>query len=243
MNAAGVPLISFIVPAHNEEFELPDTLASIDVAARGVGERYEIVVADDASTDSTATVATQFGAHVVGLNRRQIAAARNAGARAARGDIFVFVDADTRITSALLRAVRGAIDAGYVGGGARMKFDERAPGWTAIVLPVFSAIYFGLMRFAAGGFVFATREAFAAVGGFDEAYFAGEEIFFSRAMRRIGRFTILREPAVTSARKLRLFSGRRLFRDTIFLLVAGMFAVRSRRYLGLWYGGARESRS
>ena len=49
-------MISFVVPAHNEEHHLPATLAAVHAAAAAVGEPYEAIVVDDASTDATATV-------------------------------------------------------------------------------------------------------------------------------------------------------------------------------------------
>jgi len=99
-------VISFVVPAYNEELELRPTIAAIRNAA--VGCDYEIIVVDDASTDQTAAIASQLGSKLVSIDRRQIAAARNAGARAARGDILFFVDADTRINE---KHVSGAIAA------------------------------------------------------------------------------------------------------------------------------------
>ena len=71
-------MISFIVPAHNEESCLPRTLQAIHDAARVTGQPYEIIVVDDASTDATAEVARQHNATVVPVNHRQIAATRNA---------------------------------------------------------------------------------------------------------------------------------------------------------------------
>src|SRR5207244_11998976 len=119
-------MLSFVIQAYNEELELPSTIASIRAAAQdrsgrgriGRGEQYEIVVVDDASTDATARVAQEAGAKVVSINRRQIAAARNAGARHAQGDTLLFVDADTRINEKHLIGVVAALDAGYDGGGA-----------------------------------------------------------------------------------------------------------------------------
>ena len=55
-------MISFIIPAYNEELELSSTIASIRVAASGVTQPYEIIVVDDASTDATAELAAQAGA-------------------------------------------------------------------------------------------------------------------------------------------------------------------------------------
>jgi len=74
-------VISFIVPAYNEEQLIGATLRTLDGAAREVGEPYEIVVVDDASTDRTAAVATEHAARVVPVRNRHIAATRKAGAR------------------------------------------------------------------------------------------------------------------------------------------------------------------
>ena len=84
-------MLSFIVPAHNEEFELSSTLAAIHAAASEAAELYEIVVVDDASTDATPEIAARAGAKVIRIIRRQIAAARNAGARASNGEYLLFV--------------------------------------------------------------------------------------------------------------------------------------------------------
>jgi len=62
-----------------------------------VGQPYEIIVVDDASTDATADVARRHNAVVLPVNHRQIAATRNSGARAAHGGRFFFVDADTTV--------------------------------------------------------------------------------------------------------------------------------------------------
>ena len=58
-------MLSFIVPAYNEELELPSTLSAIHAAAAANEERYEIIVVDDASTDATAQMAASAGAVVV----------------------------------------------------------------------------------------------------------------------------------------------------------------------------------
>jgi len=97
-------MISFIVPAYNEERLLGHTLASIHAAAHVLSRPYEIVVVDDASTDSTVAIARQGGARVVSVRLRQIAGTRNAGARAARGSILIFVDADTLVPGRTLAA-------------------------------------------------------------------------------------------------------------------------------------------
>jgi len=101
-------------------------------------------------------------------------------------------------------------------------------------LPVYRAL--GL---AAGCFLFCTRQAFDAVGGFDERLFAAEEAVLSRALRRQGRFVLLRAAVVTSGRKLRAHSGREILGTLLRLAFTGPRAFRQRDGLELWYGQRR----
>src|SRR4029434_3586026 len=100
-----------------------DTLTAIREAASGAAQPYEIIVVDDASTDATPEIASKAGAKVIPINRRQIAAARNAGARAAQGEYLFFIDADTRINRAHVIEGIAALEAGNAGGGARVAMD------------------------------------------------------------------------------------------------------------------------
>ena len=234
-------MISFIVPAHNEEFELSSTLAAIHGAASIAAQRYEIVVVDDASTDATPEIAAQGGAKVIRISRRQIAAARNAGARAAQGEYLFFVDADTRINALHITQAIAALEGGYAGGSARVAIDGVVPLWGRVLLRAFSVLYFGL-NLGAGAFLFTTRRNFEATGGFDEQYFVGEEVYFSLALKNLGRFKVLREPIVTSGRKLRMYPARQFLRDFFGVVVAGPRGARSRAKLRLWYDGKREKR-
>jgi len=241
-------VISFVVPAYNEELELPATIAAIraagqDRSANGRirrGEQHEIVVVDYASTDHTAAVARNAGAKVVLINRRQIAAARNAGALASNGEILFFVDADTHINEKHVSGAIAALKQGYAGGGARIAVGGTIPLWSRILIKAFSAIYFGL-NFAAGAFLFTTRKNFEQIGGFDETLFIGEELYFSLALRRLGKFKILREPVVTSGRKLRLYSAREILGNSFRVILCGPPAARSRKGLQIWYDGKRET--
>jgi glycosyltransferase involved in cell wall biosynthesis len=235
-------MISFVVPAYNEELELPATLAALRFAAEKAGQEHEIIVVDDASTDATAELARKSGARIISIDRRHIAAARNAGAREARGQVLFFVDADTRINAEHITGALTALRDGYVGGGARVTMDGEIPRWSRISIRLFTAIYFGV-NLAAGAFLFTSRQNFEAAGGFDEQFFVGEEVYFSFALRRLGRFKILREPIVTSGRKLRMHSAGYILWKTLGIVFGGPNVARSRRKLDLWYDGKREGKS
>lgn len=234
-------MLSFIVPAYNEEVMLGGTLRVLATSARGLGEPFELIVVDDASTDATPEIARAHGATVVRVDRHQIAAVRNAGARAARGDLLVFVDADTLVPPATLERMLAAVRQGAVGGGARVRLDAHGfPRW-ARALSVFTCWLVYRLRIAGGCFIFATRAAFDAAGGFDERYFASEEIHFGQALKRIGRFVLIAAPVTSSGRKLRLFSGWQLLRHALRFMVQGWPALRRREGLEFWYDGRRES--
>jgi glycosyltransferase involved in cell wall biosynthesis len=232
-------MISFVVPAHDEERLLGSTIVAIHAAARELGEPYELIVVDDASTDGTAGVARANGARVIRVDFRQIGRSRNAGANAATGRTLVFVDADTVVPAATLKATIAVMREGAVGGGATVDFDGRLPLWAWVMLPIVRG---GLRfhRLAAGCYLFCSRDAFDASGGFDERLFAAEELAFSRALGRHGRVVILRERVTTSGRKLRSHSGWEVLRLCGALARQGTALVRNRDRLSIWYGDRRD---
>src|SRR5947199_2602828 len=234
----GKSMISFIVPAYNEEHELAASLSAIRTAAEDATQPYEIIVVDDASTDATPKIASDAGAKVIAIDRRQIAASRNAGARAAQGEHLFFIDADTRINRAHVSGGIAALEGGYAGGSARVAMDGFIPIWGRMLLRGFSSVYFGL-NLGAGAFLFTTRRNFDVVGGFDEQYFAGEEVYFSLELKKLGDFKVLREPVVTSGRKLRMYPAKHFLRKFFGVIVRGPRGVRSRAKLSLWYNGKR----
>jgi glycosyltransferase involved in cell wall biosynthesis len=233
-------VLSLIIPAHNEEAILGRTLAILRDSAVALGEPYELIVVDDASTDRTAEVARAHGASVVRIDRRQIAASRNAGAAASRGEVLVFIDADTHVSAGTLRGALAAVRSGAVGGGARLRADASTPFWLA-KLTILVVLFIRATRWAAGCFIFARRDVFDAVGGFDERYFVTEEWVLSRALKRRGRVVIVAEPVVTSGRKGRLYSPWRHLALAWYLLRGGRRVLQRREGLEVWYDGRRET--
>jgi glycosyltransferase involved in cell wall biosynthesis len=232
-------MLSFVIPAHNEEAVIGDTLRTLRSSAESVGEPFEVIVVDDASTDRTAEVARSFGAAVVSVNLRKISAVRNAGAKTARGDLFIFVDADTLVPAATVAASLAAVRRGAVGGGAWVRLDEDVPRWARALTALVVGVFFRL-RLAGGCYLFARRDAFEAVGGFDEEYFASEEVHLSRALKTKGPFVIVPDAVTTSGRKFRLFKPRHFLSLAAVMLRGGRGALKRRDTLDMWYGGRRE---
>jgi glycosyltransferase involved in cell wall biosynthesis len=232
-------MISFIVPAYNEERLLGATLAALHAAGGAVGEPYELVVVDDASTDATSLIAQRHGARLVRVAHRQIAATRNSGACAANGELFIFVDGDTIVNEAVVRAAVEVMRDGAAGGGAAVEFDGAVPLYARLLLPVLVRV-FRAADLAAGCFLFCTRSAFVAVGGFDETFFGAEELVISRALKRHGKFVILQQAVTTSGRKLRTHSVREMLMVMGRVALRGPSAVKQRRGMELWYAERRE---
>lgn len=232
-------LLSFVIPAYNEEAVLEQTLSTLLASVEAIGAPYEVIVVDDASTDRTAEIARSFGVGVVSINLRKISAVRNAGARAAQGEMLIFVDADTLVSPEALASAVEAFQQGAVGGGARVQMDKDVPFWALLLMAAASGAL-SRLRLAAGCFLFARRDTFYAVGGFDEDYYASEEIHLSRALKKKGRFVIISDVVITSGRKVRLLSPRQLLWQMATLVGGGRAALKRRDGLELWYGGQRE---
>jgi glycosyltransferase involved in cell wall biosynthesis len=236
----GEPSLSVVIPAYNEEEELPSTLRALHRAFEEDGiAGAEVIVVDNNSSDRTAEVARAHGARTVFEPVNQIARARNAGAREARSPFLVFVDADTRIPPGLLTQVVEGLGKNLGGGGARIEFDTALP-------PSMTRLhrYWDWLSqrnsWAAGSFLFARRPLFERAGGFCEKVYAGEEIVLSRALRRHARregldFCILKSPAVlTSARKFHWYGPAQTLLYVSFLSLFPL-ALRSRRLCAYWY--------
>ena len=235
---------SIVIPAYNEAEYLPDTLDSVRSASAAVfpDGGCEIIVVDNNSTDETARIAAEHGAgvRVVFEPVNQISRARNTGARSAAGRFLLFLDADTRLSAPLFeRALSHLRSHQCVGGGVVVALDRPltpVAQWTVNTWNRLSQ----RQGLAAGCFIYCLREAWDAVGGFSERVYAGEEIWFSRRLRRWGRgrglgFRIIADiPIRTSGRKVEWFTTAQVARRAIPLLLCP-WLTRSKRFCDLWY--------
>lgn len=195
--------ISVIIPALNEARELPETIARISGAA-------EIIVADGGSDDGTREMK---GVTVVEAPRGR-ASQMNAGARAATGDIFLFVHADTWLQAGALDALQKAMADPHVVGGA----FQRSFRTKSIFLKATCAL--ATIRNRTIGWhlgdqaIFCRAEIFRELGGFTPMR-AFEDVDFSRRMARKGRLVTLRPPVLTSARRFEEGAVKRTAKDLI----------------------------
>ena len=181
------PRFSLIIPAHNEAQFLPSLLDSVEEAKRRYGGAgaIEVVVVDNASTDSTAEIALKRGCRLVRERKRVIAAVRNRGAAEARGELLAFTDADATVHPELFNAIDGALATGrYVAGATGVRLERVSPGIAAAYMILVPMVWVTGMD---TGVVFCRREDFLAVGGYNEELLFGEDVQFLLAMRRLGK--------------------------------------------------------
>jgi glycosyltransferase involved in cell wall biosynthesis len=232
---------SVIIPAYNEEKLLGETLVALTSAMREFSDfKGEIIVVDNNSTDKTAEIAQEHGAKVVFESVNQISRARNAGGNAAASPFLIFLDADTLISAELLgKAVDNMRSGKICGGGTLIKFDSEIPSYGNFLLKTFTWLSLKF-KMAAGCFVYSLKNAFDETGGFSRNVYAGEELLFSRNIRRWGKrhsmdFVIIEGPGIkTSSRKLEWHSPWKILWFTLFI---GLFpiALRSRKMCSFWY--------
>jgi len=205
---------TIVIPAHNEANYLPDTLAAISLAFERVDHHGRVIVVNDSSTDDTRDVAIAHGVKVIDVELRNIGAVRNAGAALCETPWLFFLDADTLLPPKTLAAALDKLATGVAGGGAVV---EIAPHMKLSIFKwaMFYAIKIGWQSvggWAAGCFMFCQKSVFDSFNGFDENFFAVEELFFSKSVARKGRFALIRQPVITSARKLEAYSTLELLR-------------------------------
>lgn len=215
------PLVSVIVATLDEEAMLP---AALDRLALLPGNP-EVIVADGGSRDATVAAAQRHP-----LRPRVIEASHgspgrgaqlNAAAAAARGEVLLFLHADTRLPLSSTATVAAALaDPKNIGGNFELRFDggERFSDVLARLYRLLrrAGVYYG------DSAIFVRADLFARLGGF-RALPVLDDFDFVRRLERAGRTVCLPGPAVTSARRWRANGAAATL--ATWLAVQGLFLL------------------
>jgi glycosyltransferase involved in cell wall biosynthesis len=187
-------MLSIIIPALNEEKNLPSLLNSIK--KQSLDEEVEVILADAGSKDRTVEIAEKFGCKIIkgGLP----AGGRNQGAKIAQGELFLFLDADLRLPDDFLEKSLKEFK--------KRKLDIASyylePETNKKIIKVgFSLFYNRPIALSqkilshGSGDILVKKEIFRKVkggGGFDESIVLAEDHYFVRQASKIGKFGIIK---------------------------------------------------
>lgn len=187
-------MISVIIPTFNEADIIEMSLRHL-IGHQG---SFEVIVADGGSTDGTLEKLALFPE----VRRVRSPLGRglqmNLGAQAARGDIFLFLHADTTLPPDAFRLIEEALsDDSVAAGSFTLSFDRSSP--LLKLYSLFSRINHILFTYGDQG-LFVPAPIFRAVGGFQKLLFM-EDVEIQKRLRGWGRFVKVQSPVVTSARR------------------------------------------
>ena len=184
MRAGGrLPAASIIIPVKNERRFLREQLQAL--VQQSYPGQWEVIVVDNGSVDGSVAVARSFQHRlpitvVTAHGKKGSAHARNVGAKFARGEVFIFCDADDVVAKGWLYHMGRALQRhDFVAGALEQeRLNERAP-WRRPAFTGSGAIALLYRPFAIGCNIGVSRRAFEACGGFDESMRWGEDVDFS----------------------------------------------------------------
>lgn len=194
---------SVIVPTYMEEKYIGRCLEAIADQSYP-REKYEIIVSDSNSKDNTINIAKR-NAKVLVTDKRGISLGRNLGAKEARGEVLVFIDADVVVDKNFLQIIDDALKEGLIGASGIWyprdgEFLQRALFHIAVGLMVFLDILG--KRFYPAMCVAYVRDAFFKVNGFNEGLGMEEDLDLSRRISRLGKCAVVKAYATVSTRRL-----------------------------------------
>jgi len=205
-------LVSIVIPTFLEERNIERCLKSVRNQDFGM-DKIEVIVVDSKSFDKTKAIAKKYADKVIDINGRGVGKARNVGAKIGRGEILLFLDADTVLDSGFVTKIYESFsDSNMVCVSGRVTGLERL----GTIDNLFKFFHYSLMNkisiiTARLGFPFfptvccaCRKSAFHRIGGFDEGLAVGEDIVFSLRMGKVGKCLVNKKAtAYTSLRRVK----------------------------------------
>jgi glycosyltransferase involved in cell wall biosynthesis len=191
------PRISVIIPAHNEELYLPPTLEALQ---KQTYPDFEVIVVANGCTDRTEQVAQGKCDRVFSLEKG-LSRARNIGAKKARGELLVFIDADTLVAPDALEVIARRFTRGCSCGTFKGLPDQPKPSYRLLYL--FKNLLHQLrLHRGSSGVILCWKDQFRQVGGFDERMEVCENGDLMRRLASSGKYEYISDTAsVTSMRR------------------------------------------
>ncbi len=209
-------MISVIIPALNEQDNIGPC---IDNISRQAG-KYEVIVADGGSSDATVTVSEAKKARVLRSPEKNIGYQNNLGAGSAKGDILLFLHADTRLPDKAFEKIEEFFNKNRDAAGGSFNMVVRGDRFFYKVISIGGNAFCKItgIHFGDRG-VFVKKEIFDQINGYNIMPIM-EDVDFSKRMKKKGKTKILKGPVVSSSRKF----GREPFWRTLYLILWSLLA-------------------
>lgn len=191
-------MISVIIPAHNEEDYIGLTL---DAVNRQNYPNFEVIVIANGCTDRTATIAFDACHRLVVLSNKGLGVSRNLGAKLAKGELLLFLDADTLLEPGALETVAHKFNRQYAAGTFKGRPDSERPAFRLIYF-VKNFIHRWSIHEGSAGVILCWKSDFLATHGFDEDLQVRENSELIKRLRAFGKYRYFGETtAMTSMRR------------------------------------------
>jgi glycosyltransferase involved in cell wall biosynthesis len=188
-------MISVVIPAHNEADYLERTLVSLQNQNYGW---YEVIVVANGCRDATVAVARGKCHRLVVLPRKGLGRARNLGARMARGELLLFLDADTTLEPHTLRRIAEDFAPTDSAGTLKGRPDsERWPYHAIYALKNF--VHRWSLHPGSSGAILCWKRDFVQAGGFDERLEVRENSNLLKRLKRFGRYKYIPDAVATTS--------------------------------------------
>ncbi|MGC8812009.1 MAG: glycosyltransferase [Candidatus Aenigmatarchaeota archaeon] len=200
-----LPFVSVIIPTLNEEKLVENCLKS--VKNQDYEGKYEIIVADGKSKDRTVEIAKKYADKIVVAEKRGIAVGRNAGAKVAKGEILLFVDADTILCFNVLSEISKAFKARNVVGVSCPVIPLSSKVSDFLIYWIYDQLAKASIKtrnpHIAGMCCAYRKDAFEKVGGFNEKLKVYEDVDLSKRISKFGKIVFIESTmALTSPRRI-----------------------------------------
>lgn len=188
-------MISVIIPAHNEERYLRKTLEALQAQNYGW---FEIIVVANGCTDRTREVARGRCQRLIVLSQKSLGVARNLGARMARGELLVFLDADTTLDPMALRVIAQSFSASDAAGTVHGRPDDERLAYR-LIYGLKNFVHRSFIHPGSSGVILCWKEHFMRVGGFDEGLAVRENSELVKRLKRFGRYKYIGAVSATTS--------------------------------------------
>ena len=223
-------MLSIIIPTLNEEKNLGNLLRDLQ---EQTWINYEIIVSDSNSNDKTLEIAQKYNCRVFiekDNNRRHPSIQRNNGAKIAKGDLLLFLDADTRLPNKyfLEKTITEFNFRKLDISGFYLDFNSKK-----FFYRFYKRIYNGIAKIAQrikplalGAGIMSKKEIYDQIGGFDETIFIGEDQVYCERGAKLGKFRLIKSTKIFfSIRRFEKYGPWKTFfqiiYSTIYVLIFG----------------------